>query len=42
MRVEARGRELHGPVLELLLKYPDGLDSTQTENLTLTHIKLML
>ena len=30
--VETRGRELHGAVLALLLKYADGSDSTQKGN----------
>ena len=33
MRVEARGRELHGIVLALLLKYAYGLDSTHKGNI---------
>ena len=31
--VEARGRELHGTVLALLLKYTDGLDSIDKGNI---------
>ena len=32
IRAEARGNELHGIVLALLLKYADGLDSTHKGN----------
>ena len=32
-RVETRGKELHGAVLALLLKYADGLDSTHKGNI---------
>lgn len=32
IQVEARERKLHGTVLPCLLKYADGLDSSQKEN----------